>query len=521
MKKYASEESDQDNLVRLTFEKFSEVNTHMRAYVDPIEPPRDLHMSKLTPWEQTLKRAKALMAFVLTPFTEEELFAACRHSTGSTLGVSFSDTSWEQKFRFPITGTARVKPLVDRYLSYDKQLCDAIEDLNGQNLTGPRYKIVSGSRASTVEKNSSIRRMIAVEPTWNMFFQQGLMVLMYKRMKAVGLDVERLPDLHRQLAHRSSITGNDATIDWSSASDCVSIGLLRWQLPPKWFDWVDLVRCPVMSLDGDTIELNMFSTMGNAVTFPLETLVFWTFGHAVLMTLKQETYSLYPEWADLKSVSVFGDDCIVPTFMAETYIAVMESVGFICNREKSHIEATRFRESCGGDYYAGYNVRPYCVRAPSSTKLSSLESWLYVMWNSLLKRYFSYFGEMTYVYDKELWRVFAQLFASHKLEVKLVPGDYPDDAGLKISFDLERWSRHYDLVFSEVSVDTHGTYRFHYRRFQYRNRYERFGHLRFAMWLKNPRCEEEVITFNNVRRIGGYVEAVGFSCHWHVPRLKS
>jgi hypothetical protein len=371
------------------------------------------------------------------------------------------------------------------------------------------------------------------------------MTVLYDRMREFGLDVESLPELHKKQALRSSISSAKATIDWSSASDCVSIELLRYLLPPKWFNIVDAVRCPYTSLNGVNVELQMISTMGNAVTFPLETLVFWTFAHAVRLSLNIHNNSLFPEWEDLKECSVFGDDCIVPSYMAEDFISAVEKVGFIINKEKSFYGSEKFRESCGGDYLAGRNVRPYNVKAPTSEKKSALEPWLYIVANQLIRKYIMYFGVGSYVYDKRVFEYLFQLFREHKLEVKLVPPFYPDDAGLKIAFDIERFIVNYRIELCPIYRNQHGSYRFHYKRFVYRTRGDRFDLIRYAALLKGfaPEWDEEPDEFEleeerllvnslafpksktvtkqyDIRRIGGYVEAVGETGHWSIPGLK-
>jgi hypothetical protein len=190
-----------------------------------------------------------------------------------------------------------------------------------------------------------------------------------------------------------------------------------------------------MSIGDVDVDLNMISTMGNAVTFPLETLVFWSLAHSTRLQL-EGTLSHFPEWEDRHLCSVFGDDCIVPSHMALDFIKVMESVGFICNEEKSFYADERFRESCGGDYLRGYDVRPFYLKSPSSNRMSALEPWLYIIGNRLISKYMLCFGKRNYVYDKELLRVLFGLFQKYNLEIKVVPMDFPDDAGLKISDDL-------------------------------------------------------------------------------------
>lgn len=541
-KKFVAPNQDNDQLESEAFEKFRATNRHMEKVNESLQKtlayrsPRVL--ASLSFEEKVHLRARAVMHFVLGECSESEWFHECKNSGGTSLGVSYSDTSNENKFTLPMTTTERAEPYFWSYLSYDYTLKESIIEFNGgeSQTNGNWFDYVEGSRATTVDKTDSARRFIAIEPTCNMFLQQGLMSLMYRRMAKVGLDVTTLPGLHKWLAKVGSITGGFATIDWSSASDCVSPVLLKWLLPNDWMYAVMAVQTPKTSIGGGEPEdLHMISTMGNATTFPLETLVFWTYATAVWLTLETDSNSLFPEWEDLKRCSVFGDDCILPTSIASAYIDVMESVGFIVNKEKSYYGTERFRESCGGDYLCGYDVRPYNIKAPHSDRLSSLEPWLYIACNSLLKKYKTYFGELSYVYDKELWKVIFGLFRQYEIEIKLVPSDFPDDAGLKLSHDILRFYRHYPMKLSRIDRSKHGVFRFKFCKFRYRNKRARDEFLTLALWLKRPSLSEVVIEldrfgrvklpedddmFTPIRRIGGYIVAKGTSSHWDVPVIE-
>ncbi len=524
LKKYVGETTDSDLHESEAFEAFIATNARLGRWArDFTFPAPDLRIQRSMDTDtKTLLRARALIHFVLTPFDQDEWFDECKNSSGSSLGVPFKDTSPERKLTWPITVTEMAKPLFDQYLSYDFQLAAAVDELNSRHPLSGRYEVVEGSRATTVDKTNEKRRMIAIEPTANMFLQQGLMELLYKRLSRVGLDVETLPAAHKQLALESSITGENATIDFSSASDCVSVELLRWLLPPKWFDVVYRTRSPVMTLRGQPESLNMISTMGNAVTFPLETLVFWAFANGTVLSSNPRTNSLFPEWEDLMRCSVFGDDCIVPTPTAVSFMEIMEKVGFVVNREKSFFDPRqKFRESCGGDYHAGYNVRPFHLKAPTNRSMASLEPWLYIILNRLIPKYISCFGRLRYVYDKELFRVIAEVFKEHKLKLKLVPPDYPEDAGLRWSSDLQRFAACYEWNFSPIARSHHGTYTFLACSFRYKEKVNRDDGIRYTMWLKKPvMAKREPPKWYKRRRIGGYVVVRGLSSSWTIPVVK-
>lgn len=540
-----------ENLEGKTFLKFLLTNIHMYDYNEREIFPTESYIQSNTPYAaKVLLRAKQIVANVLTDFDEDEFFRECKHSGGSSIGVPFSDTSLERKFQFPMSVTARAKPLFNRYVTYDFHMREALKKHNKANPLGDPYQIVEGSRATTVPKSNTARRMICVEPTCNMYLQQGLMRMMYKRLKTFGLDVKSLPDQHVERARISSITGREATIDWSSASDSVSIELLRWLLPTKWFDYVDLVRSEYTCLNGNWYKLHMIATMGNATTFPLETLVFWAVAQGVVLTERESTNSMFPDWDhDYSECSVFGDDCILPTEYAPQFIEVLDGLGFTINKEKSYYSSVRFRESCGGDYLSGFNVRPFYLKAPQGVKKSSLESWLYIIFNSLLKKYIKYYGELSYVYEREVFTRLFRLFRDYQIKILVVPEYYPDDAGLKIGFDLERFASCYNFRVRELYVNEHGQVMFYFKRFNYREKRITSGDIRYADWLKHqsgrssrnqtwkdvlfpPNAvrsinsepvskENEMVDFYNTRRIGGYVVAKGLTSHWEVPQVKT
>ena len=524
-KKYVSPDLSQETLEDLTYEKFHKVNAHMAEVNERLKlclPSDQSRIQSSTPYmEKIHRRARALVHSVLRPFSVEEWFTECKNSVGSSIGVSYSDTSNEAKFTFPMSTTKRAKPYMDAYMLFDGNMNRAVKAFNRDNPVKDMYEYIEGSRATTVEKNETIRRFIAIEGSCNMFLQQGLMSMMYEDMKKFHLDVEFLPEQHKQKAKVASVSLHNATIDWSSASDCGSRVLYRWLLPPKWFSAVDKTRSTCTFIKGEKVDLNMFSTMGNAVTFPLETLVFWAYANATILS-QTKTNALFPNWEDLKQVSVFGDDCIVPSSIASEFIRVMTTVGFIINDDKSYYGTEQFRESCGGDYLQGVDVRPYCLKAPRSTKLSSLEPWLYIIANSLITRYISYFGVTSYLYDKELFRTLAELFGRYKFQVKLVPSYFPDDSGLKMSFDIERFQRHYGLKLSPIARSCHGTYSFNFLRFVYWQREKKDEGIQLCLWLKKPRQSVRPPLHDRyLRKRGGYVVAKGASCHWHVPAIKS
>lgn len=226
--------------------------------------------------------------------------------------------------------------------------------------------IVVGSSLSTVRKTSLIDRTICTEPTLNMFFQKQvgarLTSILHKRF---GIDLSKQPDRNRRLAQIGSINGEFATIDLKSASDSISIELCRFLLPPDLFRWLMETRSPYTRLpDGSEVKLEMISSMGNGFTFPLQTLIFSSLVMVCYRTLgikAQNPDGDDPNWA------VFGDDIIVRSDAYGVVVDALERLGFTVNKEKS-FSTGNFRESCGGDFFHGNNVRGVYLQSLNDTR---------------------------------------------------------------------------------------------------------------------------------------------------------
>ena len=523
-KKFVSQSvRSKSNLSALTFEKFERINQHMERFRFNLPLPNevDVRPKDRTYRDKVLLRARSLVHMVMLPFMEEEFFNACKHSGGSSIGVPFVDTSIEAKCFYPMTVTKGVETWFERYLDFDTTMKSAIQELNSKKPNKARYQIVSGSRGTTVPKTNKIDRMIAVEPTGNMFFQQGLMEMMYDRLQYVGLDVTTLPDTHKKLAQRGSVHGNLATIDFSSASDCVSPALLKWLLPGQWYHWLDKFRSPTIEVDGKVLELNMFSTMGNATTFPLETLVFWSIATAVCSANRDTTFSGLVRQEHKSLCSVFGDDCILPTSDAYAFICVCESVGFVVNTDKSYFDqqACTFRESCGGDYHSGFDVRSVYLSAPTSDRKSSLEPWLYNILNQLLEKHKSCFGVGEPVVFATTIREILSILFQMNIYAKLVPGDFPEDSGIHGDDFLEWLYCHFKGSWSPLAESVHGSITFRYCRYQYKTKSRMNLHLRYSLKLKcfvfDRRKRQDM--FKPIRKKGGYVVSKAVTAHWTVP----
>jgi len=220
-----------------------------------------------------------------------------------------------------------------------------------------KVSFIRGNRFATVPKTSLIDRAIAAEPSINVFYQLALGGVIRSRLRSrAGWDLDRAQDIHRQVACRSSVTREFATLDLSNASDTVCKTLVEVLLPPRWHDQLNDLRSKATLIDGKWVHLEKFSSMGNGYTFELETLIFAALCCATLRLNGARGHL----GAD---VFVFGDDIIIPGGMVRCVKSVLEYCGFSLNAEKSYFGDEPFRESCGGDYFNGKPVRPFYLKA--------------------------------------------------------------------------------------------------------------------------------------------------------------
>jgi hypothetical protein len=210
--------------------------------------------------------------------------------------------------------------------------------------------IVRGNSYFTVNKDILSYRPCAKEPSVNGFYQLGRGRDMRRRLKRRGINLDDGQTVHRQVACAGSISGEVCTIDLTSASDMNARALVKFGLPPSWFNDLDDLRSAFTKTDAGWYRLEKFSSMGNGFTFELETAVF----AAICL-------SVAPWLIPGKDLWVYGDDIIVPTSISDDVIWALKFCGFEPNLRKTHVNGN-FRESCGGDFFDGYAVRPHFIK---------------------------------------------------------------------------------------------------------------------------------------------------------------
>jgi len=273
---------------------------------------------------------------ILGAFDVEDLIESSNWGPGNTLLIKGSDTSPVNKFRL------------------ENGITQPLDDLMGElfALAYPTWdlskrQVFHGNKVITVPKNSKTDRTIAIEPGLNLWFQKGIGQMIRRRLLWVGQDLNS-QTRNQQLARVGSLTNHLATVDFSSASDTIAESTVRELLPNGWLSVMDLLRSRFGVIDKKIFRYEKFSSMGNGFTFELESLIFYSIAHAVV------SY----QHGDVKEISVYGDDVILPQSSYELFSRTCAFYGFTVNHRKS-FSSGNFRESCGEHWYLGVNCKPF------------------------------------------------------------------------------------------------------------------------------------------------------------------
>lgn len=248
---------------------------------------------------------------------------------------------------------------VKLHQKYGSQLSEVVQKLRVlcrtrfslyRALYKPLIKIVDGSRFASVPKDTKKRRPINIEPLGNILLQYLIGGELRRVNLSVGNDLNLGQQHHQQLCKNL----DNATIDFSGASDTISLELIKFLFCNNGrallalHEDILMARSPMVFMDfGEStnpfttdsdpwVYLNKVSSMGNGFTFELLT--------TVLLSIARSLDS---------SARVYGDDVIIRKDKADIFMRTCEEVGFIVNREKSFWSYS-FRESCGTFYQEGY-----------------------------------------------------------------------------------------------------------------------------------------------------------------------
>lgn len=316
-----------------------------------------------------LELAERISSEIFGPMRRLTFLRICKLS-GFGPGFNFGSTDQEHRHLYfkvagPHTVTHEALPYAKVMLNHSENWKQSLID-EGSTLTYCR-----GNRVVTVPKTATTDRTIAIEPSLNVFIQKGVDTYLKGRLRHFGVDLTKQDRNHLPAMLGSQRPLHAATVDLSMASDCISREIVKWLVPSLWYVLLDDLRSKEYTLDkGETWhEYEKFSSMGNAFTFPLETIIFYALAKACTIL----------SGGDLSVLRVYGDDIIIDPRAVLLLYEVLKFTGFVPNRSKSFAFGP-FRETCGSDFLWGVDTRPVYVK-----RLPRNDQEVYNLFNRLLR----------------------------------------------------------------------------------------------------------------------------------------
>lgn len=310
-------------------------------------------LRKVTPFEGILSAAKHKILQILgDDFDREEFIDSCNWGPGATRSVKRRDANYPKKYLIESDITSEAYDFVKDWFHIAYPTWSRDRERKA-------FCIQNSSKIVTVPKNAKTDRVIAIEPGVNTWFQKGIGSMIRRKLKRAGIDLNNQSH-NQEFARLGSKFNHLATVDFSSASDTISKAVVEILLPPRWYALMMAFRSSFGLVEGNTIEFEKFSSMGNGFTFELESLIFYAVAFATRECLGMKG-----------SISVYGDDVVLPSSCVELYASVCAHLGFTVNKSKSY-SSSYYRESCGEHFWNGRAIRPYFQKESPYESVSTL-----------------------------------------------------------------------------------------------------------------------------------------------------
>ena len=378
-----------------------------------------------------VQRSAGCLVSSLGLFVPEEVEG--KHGPGAVSERLFDGN---KKYEFPSWS-----PRLERAFPWDVFGTCTIDNYLEGSLPDSRYvpnEWEHHSKLISVPKTQKAPRLIASEPVCHQWIQQGIAKLLVERVarSPLGLAIDfHSQEPSRRDALESSRTGMRSTIDLSSASDRLSLRLVEFIFAAN----QSLLRMfadsrtrylfnPIDKKNDSVVKLKKFASMGSALTFPVQSIVFTVLAVGVGSYLRRSTN--YRKLC--KEVRVFGDDIIVPNAWVSELKWVLTHFGLKVNASKTFTEGN-FRESCGMDAFRGYDVTPAYVRS-LSTELTSDNAvgYVAVVNNFFLK---GYWHTAAYLESAAPWVSRLPAVAAHIAALGRATFSRGLDPSLRVSWD--------------------------------------------------------------------------------------
>lgn len=393
---------DDAQLEEITFSKFKDLQKRLANH----EMRGITHRAFIV-----VQRARRIVKRILADFDPIPTDSDCRFSNRATVGNPASDAYLDHKLADPITGSPEHIKWFKSHLRNAGYLRDVLTKCSP--LGTAMLEVCESLPLVGVPKSYKSLRLIQPNTLIGSYYTYGLGRILVAALKQEGLDIRKLQNIHKRLACDASKHRKLVTADMSSASESFLWSLICRLLPRKWLRAVNRGRIRYFTQSGHRYNYCSFMAMGIGFTFPLQTLLFYAIVKACC------------ELGNVRGrVSVYGDDLIYPTDAHRYISAVLQDVGMTFNKDKTFV-GSNFRESCGGDYYHGLDVRPFSPEGSHQLKgPKQYEAWLYQIANGLRERWC----------DEEIpitrRTILLEILRVTKL-ARQVPPSFPDYSGLR------------------------------------------------------------------------------------------
>lgn len=243
------------------------------------------------------------------------------------------------------------------------------------------------SRLTFVPKDWKKTRSICMEPIGYQYAQQCVRLWFEDHIETSLLRKHVFIEdqtVNQRACWHGSISGRVDTIDLSSASDSVSLDLVKRIFPPTVLKWLLGTRSRAVELpDGTILQVNKFAPMGSALCFPTQCAVY---GAVVIATaianlhdrdVRTESITEFNVKAHYQvcfgaatrhwdpafhPFYIYGDDIICDSKITSSVIHALTMLGFEVNEGKSYLGESAYRESCGKHYLNGFDVTPFVLK---------------------------------------------------------------------------------------------------------------------------------------------------------------
>ncbi len=242
-------------------------------------------------------------------------------------------------------------------------------------------------RVVFVPKTQTSPRVIAIEPSHMQYMQQSVKDYVYTILETHPLTRHSVrfsrQDVNQRLAYTASKDRRLATLDLKDASDRVHLHLVQRIFKNSGLlEYLEDARSLHAVLpNGTNMVLFKYASMGSALCFPVEAMVFYTLIQAAMHIFDGGRPSSRSVRRYSRQIDIYGDDIIIPVEYTDFVVKYLESFALKVNVNKSFKDSS-FRESCGADFFAGVPVNPVYAREVPHDDSRRWEANVIMSWNA-------------------------------------------------------------------------------------------------------------------------------------------